>query len=91
MIRTSQWLIIKIQIIERAEKLYHINDQIRVLRRWLPLLVKMLNKSGDMSLGRVVHPIGDIGVKIFQIGPPCFVVAGSSWCLEILRELGRHT
>jgi len=42
--------------------------EVRLLHRRVPLLIKMLNKGGDVFLGSVVHRMGDISEEILKRG-----------------------
>jgi staphylococcal nuclease domain-containing protein 1 len=42
--------------------------EVRLLHRRIPVRLKMINKSGDMFMGEIVHPKGDIGMEILKRG-----------------------
>ena len=42
--------------------------EVRLLHRRLPVRLKMINKSGDMFMGEILHPKGNIGLEILKRG-----------------------
>lgn len=42
--------------------------EVRLLHRRVPVRLKMLNKSGDVFIGQIVHPKGDIGLELLKRG-----------------------